>query len=102
VNPNLEFFLEDVVRGITPTSSQIGRVVLEPDYDVCERIGDAQSLRDQIVELIRSQNADAPDGTEVEIPPAASLLRKYLQRVILYRNRLPGEWIEVTPPGSWI
>jgi hypothetical protein len=102
VNPNLEFFLEEVVRGIDPTSSGIGRVVIEPDYDAGEIGADAQPLRDQLLEIIRSPTTDAPDGTEIKIPPAAALVRKYIRRITLYRDRLPGDWIEVTPPGSWI
>jgi len=34
MNPQLEFFLEDAFNSVRPTSPEVGRVVVEPDYDV--------------------------------------------------------------------
>ncbi len=107
MNPSLEWFLEDTFRDIEPTSSAIGRVVLEPDYDSTPNASDAPSLRDELVAFIRQQlpgvvELASPDGAEATTLSKFSTLSKYVRRVTLHQDRLPGSWIEITPPGSWI
>ena len=34
MDPQLEFFLEEAFSAVRPTSPQIGRIVVEPDYDI--------------------------------------------------------------------
>ncbi|MBV8551790.1 MAG: hypothetical protein JOY54_10845 [Acidobacteriaceae bacterium] len=107
MNPDLEFFLEDALRSIQPTSNQIGRVVVEPDYDVAPEPGDAAAAHDELIQLLKAQTLDSArlashDGLGVRITDEYSLLKKYIRRITLYADRVEGEWIEVAPPGNWI
>lgn len=107
MNPQLEFFLEQAFESVTPTSSEIGRVVVEPDYDASPVDRDAGELARQLRELISAQSPDAatlasPQGYEVVIPAGKPELRKYLRSITLHRDRVEGAWVEVAPPGNWI
>lgn len=107
MNPQLEFFLEQAFESVTLTSPEIGRVVVEPDYDVSPTDRDAGELAQQWRELIRRQSPDAPalaspQGYEVAIPRDKPVLRKYLRSITLHRERVEGAWVEIAPPGNWI
>ena len=52
MNPRLEFFLEDALESVQPTSPDIGRVVVEPDYDVSPIDNDASALVRELRELL--------------------------------------------------
>jgi len=107
VNPSLEWFLEDIFRDIEPTSSAIGRVVLEPEYEATPNASDAPMLRDELIACMRQQAPGAADlashdGAEVRMLSEFSTLSRYVRRVTLHQDRLPGSWVEITPPGNWI
>lgn len=107
MNPDLEDFLEDAFASIKPTSDDIGRVVVEPDYDSGIVKNDKQQLRGEFLELLKGQNVDgsalkSPDGFEVKIPDCYKLLSKYIRRITLYADSVEGDWVEVAPPGNWI
>jgi hypothetical protein len=107
VNPQLEFFLERAFESVAATSPEIGRVVVEPDYDANPSNRDAGDLAQQLRELVSGQSPDAaalasPQGYHVAIPADKPLLRKYLRSVTLHRDRVEGAWVEVAPPGNWI
>ena len=107
MNPDLEFFLEKAFTGIEPSSSRIGRVVVEPDYDVVFRPEDERPLRDELVRFVDSlmpeeSNLQSFDGFETEIGKQFPLLKKYVRRLSLHADKANGDWIEVVPPGNWI
>jgi hypothetical protein len=107
MNPQLEFFLEQAFESVTPTSPGIGRVVVEPDYEVSPADRDAGGLAQQLRELLDGQSPDAAalassQGYEVAVPREKPLLRKYLRSITLHRDRVEGAWVEVAPPGNWI
>src|SRR5579875_3754372 len=106
--PDLEFFLEKTFGGIPPTSPEIGRVVVEPDYDVAPDAQDAGQLASELLQCLSVKRTDTtrrlrnPQGYEIEIPGAYRLLRKYIRRIVLHADKIEGEWVEVAPPGNWI
>jgi hypothetical protein len=107
MDPRLEFFLEDALESVEPTSSDIGRVVLEPDYNVAPEDGDAAALARELRELLTRQSPDpamlaSPEGSEVPIPPNCQVLAKYIRSVTLHQDRVEGPWVEIAPPGNWI
>ena len=107
MHPDLEFFLEDALRDVKQTSSAIGRVVIEPDYNVTPDPKDAGHLASELVQCLREAVANpaalrSHDGQEIEIAGQYPILRKYIRRVTLHANKLEDEWIEVAPPGNWI
>jgi hypothetical protein len=107
MNPQLDFFLERALESVTPTSPEIGRVVVEPDYDVSPADRDARELAQQLRDLISSQSPDSaalasPQGYQVAIPADKPALRKYLRSITLHRDSVEGAWVEVAPPGNWI
>jgi hypothetical protein len=107
MHAELEDFLESAFDSIQPTSSAIGRVVVEPDYDVQPDPSCASHITQQLLDCIRNQplTADrlaARDGLEATIGPEYKLLRKYLRRITLHADPVEGSWIEVAPPGNWI
>jgi hypothetical protein len=107
MHAELEDFLENAFRSLQPTSASIGRVVVEPDYDVPPDPSCASHIAEQLSECIRNQPL-TPDllssrnGLEANIGPQYSLLNKYLRRITLHADRVEGPWIEVAPPGNWI
>jgi len=107
MNPDIETFLDTAFRSIQPTSPDIGRVVVEPDYEASLSEPDAGSLQSELLQCLREQSPDSPalashQGFEVNLVPAYPLLKKYLRRVTLHQDKLDGSWVEVAPPGSWI
>ena len=107
MHPDLEPFLEDAFCSIQPTSDAIGRIVVEPDYDVEAQPSDAQALAAELQRYLETISYDAaqvaqPLGLEMEIPSQYGLLKKYIRQVTLHGNRIDGPWIEVAPPGNWI
>lgn len=107
MDPQLEFFLEQAFDSVKPTSSAIGRVVVEPDYDVSPADQDASGLAREMREFLNRQSPDpaelaSPQGYPVTIPGDQRLLGKYLRSITLHQDRVEGAWIEVAPPGNWI
>jgi hypothetical protein len=106
MNPDLEFFLESAFDPIQPTSSSIGRVVVEPDYDV-DPEGDPSQLTAELVDYLRTVSPDPAalathDGYEVSVPSQYKGLSKYIRTITLHADGVEGAWIEVAPPGNWI
>lgn len=107
MNPDLEFFLQNAFTGIEPLSAQVGRVVVEPDYNRSFTPEDASPLRDELTEFLGSQKPTEKDlrsydGFETKIGTNYSLLQKYVRRISLHADAADGDWIEVMPPGNWI
>lgn len=107
MNPELEFFLENALEPVSPSSPAIGRVVIEPDYDVDFDAGHADLLRGEIIRFLQAQHPDPAalachDGVDTAIPPGYPLLARYLRKVTFHADKMDGPWIEVAPPGNWI
>ena len=107
MHPDLEFFLEKAFEGVAPTSPEIGRVVVEPDYDIAPQANDAGNVASELVQCIGEAAPDgdrlaSPDGYEVDIPGVYRVLRKYVRRITLHADKVEGDWVEVAPPGNWI
>lgn len=107
MNPDLEFFLENAFQSVKPTSDKIGRVVVEPDYDVDFSPADAEPLKQELVAFLSKQTPDpaalgSHEGFEAPAPDPASLLGKYIRAITLHADDVDGPWIEVAPPGNWI
>ncbi|MBV8072280.1 MAG: hypothetical protein JO270_20425 [Acidobacteriaceae bacterium] len=107
MNPELELFLEEAFASLKQVSGQIGRVVVEPDYDAAVNAEDASALREELVAFVNSQRPPdkdlrSHDGFETPITGQFALLKKYLRRISLHSDAINGEWVEVVPPGNWI
>ena len=107
MDPRLEPFLEDALEAVEATSSAIGRVVVEPDYDVSPVDSDAVAIAAELRALIDRQSPDpaalaSPQGYEVHIPEEFRVLDKYIRSITLHQDSVEGAWIEVAPPGNWI
>lgn len=108
MNPDIESFLDEVFQSVQPTSPEIGRVVVEPDYDVDPSPTEADGLRTELVQLLSKQSPEnsaalaSREGVELDISAGYPLLAKYLRNVTLHQDKLDGSWIEVAPPGNWI
>jgi hypothetical protein len=107
MHPDLEFFLERAFRSVGQTSLEIGRVVVEPDYDVAPDPKDAGHLTSELLQCLREAKVDknalaAHEGYELEVRSAYRLLRKYIRRITLHGDEVQGDWVEVVPPGNWI
>lgn len=107
MDPRLELFLEDALEGVRATSSGIGRVVVEPDYNLSPKDSDAVSIAEELRQLIDRQSPDpaalaSPQGYEVHIPEDCPVLAKYIRSITLHQDRVEGSWVEVVPPGNWI
>ena len=107
MDPQLEFFLEDTFQSVAPTSTQIGRVVIEPDYDKSPEAQDRYQLSQELVQCIQEQRANAdqlaaPTGLKIEIPSKYPVLAKYIRSITLHREPAEQPWVEVAPPGNWI
>ena len=99
MNPELEFYLQSVFDSVEPTSNAIGRVVVEPDYDVEQRDEDRDRLRQELVAFVQEQPIQA---SEAQPPEKYPILRKYVRSISLHSDHIEGPWVEVTPPGNWI
>jgi hypothetical protein len=107
MDPQLEFFLEEAFSAVRPTSPQIGRVVVEPDYDISPDQKERDQLADELVSCIQEQSPNAsdlasPQGWELKIPTKYPLLTKYLRSITLHQTPAERPWVEVAPPGNWI
>jgi hypothetical protein len=107
VHAELEDFLERAFDSIQPTSSSIGRVVVEPDYNVQPDPSCAGHIAQQLSDCIRNQPLTSNrlatrGGLQANIGPEYDLLRKYLRRITLHAEPVEGTWIEIVPPGNWI
>jgi hypothetical protein len=107
MHPELEDFLNSAFASIQPTSSEIGRVVVEPDYEVEPSEPDASGLKDELLAFLREQSPDTAaltsrDGFEAKIPSSRGLLTQYIRKITLHQDKLDGSWVEVAPPGNWI
>ncbi len=107
MHPELETFLDSAFRSVEPTSVEIGRVVVEPDYNVTPAQHDAGHLTSELVQCLREQSPEpaalaSHEGFEVAIPGNYRLLLKYIRSITLHQDRAEGPWIEVAPPGNWI
>lgn len=107
MNPALEFFLEEAFERVQPTSPAIGRVVVEPDYDVTPDDHDRNALANELRQAIGAQSPEPAQlasaaGYAVAISQEFPLVAKYLRSVTLHADALEGPWVEVAPPGNWI
>jgi len=107
MNPDDENFLQNAFDSLEPTSPQIGRVVVEPDYDIEPSEADAAGLQGELLQCLREQTPNAAalashEGFELTIPASCPQLTKYIRRITLHEDKLDGSWIEVAPPGNWI
>ncbi len=98
MHPDLEFFLEEAFADIQPIVPDIGRVVVEPDYDATPLPEDKAVVAEELTQMIR----EYPNSGERAVPPSLRTLAKYIRRVTLRRDSLEGSWVEVAPPGNWI
>jgi len=107
MHPELEFFLESAVKSIQPTSAEIGRVVLEPDYDVDPERDESGELTHELKNCIAEQKPEpealaSHEGFPVPIGEKYPVLAKYARSITLYADRIDGPWVEIAPPGNWI
>lgn len=107
MHPDLEQYLEEAFKSVQPTSPDIGRVVVEPDYDVAPDPKDAGHLASELSQCLLEadvdENAlDSQQGCEIDIPGTYRVVKKYVRRITLYADKVEGEWVEVEPPGNWI
>ncbi|MBV9156654.1 MAG: hypothetical protein JO097_10360 [Acidobacteriaceae bacterium] len=107
MHPELESFLNSAFSSVQPTSPEIGRVVVEPDYETTPSQHDAGHLASELVQCLREQTPDpkalaSHEGFEADMPGAYRLLSKYVRRITLHQDSTEGPWIEVAPPGNWI
>jgi hypothetical protein len=107
MDPQLEFFLEEAFSAVRPTSPQIGRIVVEPDYDISPDQNERDQLANELERCIREQSPNgsdlaSPQGWELTIPRKYQLLTKYLRSITLHQTPAERPWVEVAPPGNWI
>ena len=107
MHPDLESFLQDALSQVKPTSPQIGRVVVEPDYETQPDAADSNRIADQLTQFLEGQalNPDllnTHNGQEIKIAEKDALVRKYIRRITLHTGSVEGAWIELAPPGNWI
>lgn len=107
MDPQLEFFLEDAFSSVRPTSPRIGRVVVEPDYDISPDQRERDQLANELVRCIRKHSPNptelaSPEGYKVSVPNKYPLLAKYVRSITLHQAPAEQPWVEVAPPGNWI
>ena len=107
MDPQLDFFLEDAFKSVQPTSPQIGRVVVDPDYDVSPDPRDRDQLAKELVQCIQEHVPDttelaSPQGFEINVTKSFQILAKYILHITLHREPAEQPWVEVAPPGNWI
>src|SRR4051794_1615223 len=105
MDPQLEFFLEEAFSSVPPTSPDVGRVVVEPDYDVSPDAEERDRLVDEFVRCIQEQSpnpteVESPQGWEIKVPKKYPLLAKYLRSITLHQAPAERPWVEVVPPGN--
>src|SRR5438105_1737542 len=107
MDPQLEFFLEDAFKSVQPTSPEIGRVVVEPDYDMTPDQKERDQLAAELNSCIQEHSPKTTDlaarhGFELKIPSKYPLLSKYVRSITLHQAPMERPWVEVAPPGNWI
>ena len=107
MDPQLEFFLEDAFSSVRPTSPQIGRVVVEPDYDISPDEKERDQLVSELVDCVQEHSPNptelaSPEGLKLNVPNRYRVLAKYVRRVTLHQAPTEWPWVEVAPPGNWI
>jgi hypothetical protein len=108
MNPELDAFLNDAFQAVQPTSPEIGRVVVTPDFEATADQQDKQQLSDELTRLLGEQRPDhtalaTADGFGVPVSNNCPLLAKYVRSITLHRDPpAEGPWVEVAPPGNWI
>ena len=98
MHPELEDFLENAFDDVPRLSPGVGRVVVEPDYDVAPDETDRARLSDELQAFLSGRS----ELGEARIDEGCHVLKKYLRSVRLYADSVDGPWIEVAPPGNWI
>ena len=101
MNLELESFLDEAFKPVQPLWKDVGRVVVDPDYEAEETEEDSPKLAAELTKFLREQTPN-PDGQEISIPNGYPLLKKYLRSVSLHPEHLDDCWVEVVPPGNWI
>jgi hypothetical protein len=107
MDPQLEFFLEDAFSSVSATSPQIGRVVVEPDYDISPDQQEGDQLANELVRCIQEQSPRASklasrEGWTLPVPNKYRVLAKYVRSITLHQAPAEQPWVEVAPPGNWI
>lgn len=107
MDPQLEFFLEDAFSSVLPTSPQIGRVVVEPDYDISPDQQEQDQLANELVRYIQEQSPNptqvaSTEGWKRNVPNKYPVLAKYVRSITLHQAPTEQPWVEVAPPGNWI
>ena len=107
MHPDLGSFFDRAFESVQPALPDVGRVVVEPDYDSSPADQDAAQLAAELTQLLREQSPEptalaSHDGFDVHIPDRYPIVAKYIRSITLHQDRAEGPWIEVAPPGNWI
>jgi hypothetical protein len=107
MDPQLEFFLEDAFASVRSTSPQVGRVVVEPDYDISPDEQEQNELADELIRCIQEHSPKAKElppseGWKLTVPSKYPVLAKYVRSITLHQAPTECPWVEVEPPGNWI
>jgi hypothetical protein len=107
MDPQLEFFLEDAFSSVRSTSPQVGRVVVEPDYDINPDEQERDELADELIRCIQEHSPNATElasseGSKLSVPSKYPVLAKYVRSITLHQAPIECPWVEVAPPGNWI
>jgi hypothetical protein len=107
MDPQLEFFLEDAFSSLRPTSPQVGRVVIEPDYDISPDEQERDAVVNELVSCIQEHSPKATElasseGWKLTVPSKYPVLAKYVRSITLHQAPTECPWVEVAPPGNWI
>ncbi len=108
MNPELDVFLNEAFQFVQPTSPDIGRVVVVPDFEATANPQDRDKLTDEFTRLLREQSPDpaavvSADGLDIQMSNNYGLLAKYVRSITLHGDPpAEGSWVEVAPPGNWI
>ena len=107
MNLELESFLDEAFKSIQPLWKEVGRVVVEPDYEAEHGPQDGPKVAQELAELLNEQSPEpaavgSHDGQEIQISDRYPLIAKFIRSITLHHEHLEGSWIEVAPPGNWI
>lgn len=105
MNP-MEQFVADVFASVSPISSDIGAVHIDPNYVAVPDSLDAHALREELIRCIEAHpltpdDLDNPQGSRPQITAEYPLLTKYVKEIVLRRKPLGDRWIQVYPPGDF-
>ena len=107
MDPQLEFFLEDAFGSVRSTSPQVGRVVIEPDYDISPDEEERDERSDELIRCIQEHSPKptelaSSEGLKLTVPSKYPVLSKYVRSITLHQAPVEFPWVEVAPPGNWI